>query len=359
MTVDEPCRLRLALGAIGARAESRAAVIAACRILERLPEHRYTTVRDQITGPIVDALYATNDLVRKELSNGLCFEFRYRSRIARDFVMAVPEKPDHVWEPQTTRLLLHLAKGASHIVVGGAYFGDQAILLARELREGDGVCHAFEPDKEQRAMLARNVELNGLTNMRINASGLWRDDATRLRFVGHDACASTIAADDGDREDTVPSITLDTYLDGIGLGDVQLIALDVEGGELAVLEGAKSRLALPPGRAPHLVFEVHRAYVDWSNGLEETPIFRYLGSLGYTMFAIRDFQSNYDMGDRPIELVPPASAYLEGPPHGFNVVAVKQPDVLQGERFRVCHGVSPKLLLHLDPALHHPLDGLV
>lgn len=359
VTVDDRCRLRSALGVVGAHAESRAGVLAACHAIERLPEYRHTAVRDRITGPIVDALYTDSDVVRKELSNGLRFEFRYRSRIARDFVMSVPEKPDHVWEPQTTRLLLHLARGAKHVVVGGAYFGDQAILLAHALRESDGVCHAFEPDDDQRAMLARNVELNHLTNMRISGAGLWSDDVSRLRFIGEDAFASTAAADDGDASETVPSITLDTCLDDLGVADVQLIALDVEGGELAILEGARSRLALPPERAPHLVFEVHRAYVDWSNGLDQTPVFRYLDSLGYTAFAIRDFQSNYDMGDRPIELVPPGSAHLDGPPHGFNVVAVKRPEVLSGPRFRVCPGVSPKLLLHRDPALHHPLDGLV
>ena len=39
-------------------------------------------------------------------------------------------------------------------------------------------------------------------------------------------------------------------------------------------------------------------------------------------------------------------------------VAVKDLALLQNERFRLCRGVSPKLLLHKDPALHQPVGGL-
>ena len=80
--------------------------------------------------------------------------------------------------------------------------------------------------------------------------------------------------------------------------------------------------------------------------------------MGYTMFAVRDFQSNYDLQGRPIELVPAATAYLQGPPHGFNVLAVKDPSIVQNELFVLRPDVSPKLLFHRDPALHHPLGGL-
>ncbi len=353
----DPCALGRALATIGHHPSLRAKVVAACLELERQPEFRRTRVRDEITGPIVDALFSPSDIARKELGNGLVFEFLYRSRIARDFVMSVPERPDHVWEPQTTRLLLHLGAGARHAIVGGAYFGDQAILLADRLRATGGICHAFEADPDQREMLARNAAANHLNNITISGSALWCADGARLRFVGEDAYGSTTAIEE-DAVGGVPAIRLDSYLDEHGIDDIQMVALDVEGSELAILRGAAQRLSRPPGRAPHVVFEVHRSYVDWSNGLLRTDICEYLASIGYTMFAIRDFQTNYDMGGRPIELVPANVVHLDGPPHGFNVVATKTPEVLGGDCFRVCPGVSPKFLLHGDPALHHPLDGL-
>jgi FkbM family methyltransferase len=342
-----------ALKVLGRDAATRARIIAALQDYERLPERRFTTVRDDVTGPIVDALHASIGVVRKELSNGMVFEFPYRSKIARDFVMSVPEKPDHVWEPQTTKLLIYLSRTTNDVIVGGAYFGDQAILIADALR-GRGTCHAFEADAYQAAMLERNAVLNGLENVRVNAIALWSDSVSRLRFVGYDALAgmtpSTVASDEG-----VPTITIDDYAASSGIARAGLIMLDLEGGELHVLRGAERVLS---DHAPHVVFEIHRSYVDWSAGLHNTDVVRYLASFGYTLFAVRDFQSNYDLDGRPIELVPVETAYLEGPPHGFNVLAIRDPGVIANDVFRITPNVSPKLLLHRDPKLHHPTGGL-
>lgn len=343
MTAEE------ALKSVGADAETRARIIAALQQFESHPERRFTTVRDDITGPIVDALHASLDVVRKELSNGLVFEFPYRSKIARDFVMSMPGTPDHVWEPQTTKLLLHLSKDAEHVVIGGAYFGDQAIPVAHALR-GRGVCHAFEPNREMAAMLERNAALNALDNVRVHPLALWSEDGVFLQFVGDDAYASTVAADSG-----VPTTTIDAYARANGIDRVGLIMLDLEGGELHVLRGAEEQLSR---HAPHVVFEVHRSYVDWSQGLHNTDIARFLLSFGYTLFAIRDFQSNYDLSGRPVELVPVETAYLEGPPHGLNLLAIRDTSLLDGEQFAIVPNVSSKLLLHRDPKLHHPRGGL-
>lgn len=363
MTDFDAAALRAALNRMGESEQAREEFVAACRAVESLPEFARTTAREELTGPLLDALHERAGVLRKELSTGLVFEFYYRSRIARDFVMSVPEKPDHVWEPQTTKLLLHLARGASHVVVGGAYFGDHAVLVADRLREGGGVCHAFEPDADQAAMLGRNARLNGLGNLRVNRAALWGDSSTRLRLEGRDALAGAVSAARGGEVAGAaggvgfPTTTIDEYLDGAGARRAELIMLDLEGGELQALLGARRRLSLPPGQAPNVVFEVHRSYVDWSGGLQNTEIITLLSSFGYTAFAVRDFQSNYDMRGRPVELVPAESAYLEGPPHGFNMLAVKDARVL-GEGFEFRRGVSPKLLLHRDPALHHPSGGL-
>jgi len=335
-----------ALHLLGKDAATRARMIAALQQFERLPQNRFTTVRDDVTGPVADALHALLPVVRKELSNGLVFEFPYRSKIARDFVMSRPEKPDHVWEPQTTKLLVHLAGMVSDVVVGGAYFGDQAIPIANALR-GRGTCHAFEADAEQAAMIERNASLNGLDNVRVNAIGLWSQPAT-LRLVGHDALAGAAESESG-----IAATTIDAYARDRGIR-VGLIMLDLEGGELHALRGASEQLAR---NAPYVVFEVHRSYVDWSNGLQNTEIVQFLSSFGYTIHAVRDFQSNYDLAGRPIELVPIETAYLEGPPHGFNLFAFRDAAVIDDALFRVTPNVSPKLLFHRDPKLHHPAGG--
>ena len=313
-------------------------------------------VREELTGPLVDAMYDDDQVVRKTLANGVTFEFLYRSKIARDFVMSQPERPDHAWEPQTSRILVRLAKGAQQVVIGGAYFGDHAVLIAREIAANGGVVHAFEPNTQQRGMLMRNAELNGLTNILPRPEGLWHDSTTNLKLVGYDSFANAEVAEAGD--DSFKTVTISDYLAAQGVAKLDLIVLDIEGAELGALQGADSFLSAPKGQAPNILFEVHRHYVDWSNGLANTPIAQLLTGHGYSLYGLRDFNSNYDLAGKPVELIPMDSIYLEGPPHGFNMVAVKDPSVFDGPGYAIVKGVSPKYLRHKDPKLHHPVGGL-
>ncbi len=344
-----------ALRVIGASESAREKFLVLCKALEKdLPDYP-GSVRDEVTGPLVDALHDENLTVRKVLSDGAVFDFLYRTKIARDFVLSTPVNPDHVWEPQTTKLLVHLAAQSSDVLVGGAYFGDQAVLMARAMRATGGRCHAFEPNKDQLGMLRHNAGLNGLENIHSWELGLWSDSSAHLRLVGNDSFAYSEQVYNAS-EDSFLTISIDDYCAQQNIEQLGLIMLDIEGAESKVLAGAIKQLSKPAGQAPNIVFEVHRHYVDWSNGLEQTSIARFLSELGYTLFAVRDFNSNVDMKGRPVELIPCEKVYLEGPPHGFNMVAIKDERVLQGLTVTYCEGVSPKLLWHKDPALHHPLS---
>ncbi len=344
-----------ALAVIGNDAGTREAFLDLIKQAEKkMPHVPERSVRDDVTGILIDALHRDVGLMRRQLKGGVTFDFLYRSKIARDFVMAEPKEPDHAWEPQTTKLLLHLALGARQVVIGGAYFGDHAVLVAKAIAPRGGIVHAFEPNPEQREMLRHNVALNNLDNVRINGLGLWRDGNTHLHLVGEDSYAyPEVVAEE--TADSFPTTTIDDYLKAVGVDYADLIMLDIEGAELPALEGAARQLR--NAQAPVVVFEVHRQFVDWSNGLENADIIRVLSSLGYSMFAVRDIQSNYAMGDKPVELIPTEHVYLEGPPHGFNMVAVEDPAIFDSRFFRICHGVSPKLLPHKDPALPPPLGG--
>ena len=314
-------------------------------------------VREDISGPLVDALFDDDQVVRKQIADGTVFEFLYRSKIARDFIMSEPSVPDHAWEPHTSRLLVTLAKGAKNVVVGGAYFGDQSILIAKEAAKSGGVVHAFEPNNDQRKMLMHNAELNQLSNIVPRSEGLWDNSTTTLALVGYDSFAHPETVDTAP-DDAFQTVIIDEYLRATNMNHLDLIMLDIKSAEYRALKGAQSFLQQPANQAPNIVFEVHRHYVDWSNGLENTELIRFLIDLGYQVFAVRDFNSNYNLAGKPIEIIPAKDVYLEGPDHGFNMVAVKDVSVFDNPGFRICHGLSPKLLRHKDPALHHPTDGL-
>lgn len=356
MTDTQDAKLIEALGILGKDEELRVRFVALLRQAEvRLAKPDFD-VREQVTGPIVDALHQCLGPMRKRLASGIDFHFHYRSKIAREFVLAPESQPDHVWEPQTTRLLLQLGRQARQALIGGAYSGDQAILLAREIRGRGGVVHCFEPNPEQMAMLRLNATVNELDNLRFNRLGLWDRDQAMLRLVGEDSFAHPEPASAG-AEDGFATVTVNTYGAAQRIDRLDLVMLDIEGAELAALQGADRYLGQPKGQAPNIVFEVHRHYVDWSRGLDSTEICRFLSGFGYHLFAVRDYQSNVPMGRQPIELIRPEETYLDGPPHGFNMLAVKDETILANPAFRFVSGVSPKLLKHRDPRLHQPLAG--
>jgi FkbM family methyltransferase len=341
-----------ALATIGRNEQTRERLIGALLGLEPALAQDGLNVREEVTGPIVDALFAEGEIVHRTLSTGLQFAFPYRSKIARDFVMAGPST-DHVWEPQTTKLLLMLGSGAKQVIVGGAYFGDQAIPLANVLRGSGGICHCFDVNEEQLRTLADNVTRNGLEkHLRINRFALWERDGRRVVMVGDDSHAYSKEIDDP--RAGCETVRIDTYAAQQGFDRIDLIMLDIEGAELGALRGAERFLRQSPTDAPSIMFEVHRSYVDWSRGLNNAEIVSFLTGHGYRVFAVRDYQSNVDMAGRPVELVPTDDIYLDGPPHGFNMLAVKNEELLSRHGMRVVAGVSPKLLFHRDSRLHQP-----
>ena len=310
-------------------------------------------IREELTGPICDALHRDVAEITRKLKSGLKITCKYRSKIIRDFVLSRDNPPDHVWEPQTTKALLRLAKSSKTVLIGGAYIGDQAILIADLIKKKGGVCHCFEPSGESMEMLRRNASANKLKNLVFNQAGLW-SEAGWLSLTGEDSHAIPGKASKG-AKGAFPATSINGYGAEHGIDKLDLLMLDIEGGEYLALQGASKYLSKPPGEAPNIIFEIHRSFVDWSNGLENTDIVRLLKGHGYQVFAIRDYQSNVPMARHSVEIVPLDDIYLEGPPHGFNMLAVKQPAILEKAGFRLCSGVSPKLLKHRNPKYHSPI----
>jgi FkbM family methyltransferase len=310
-------------------------------------------LREVLSGPVVDALVDENSVHTRQVANGLKFNYRYTSRIAREFLMAQPAIPDHVWEPQTTRSIVALSQGQSNVIIGGAYFGDHALFVAKALGKG-GICHCFELSPENIEVLKSNLRDNNISNVVVNAEALWSSDDVRIELGGDDSHASPKLSGGGDTV-SYPSRSIDTYIQTQKLARVDVIMLDIEGGEFAALQGARKVLAQPADNAPALICEIHAAYSDWSRGLRHTTLCALMIENGYEVFAIRDYQGNEAMAGHKVELVDIDSAVISGPPHGFNLLAVKDRKRLDPKVFEIVKGVSPKLLHHRDQKIFGPL----
>ena len=339
-----------ALAALGKDERTRGLIFDALREAELQAEDP-AAFREQVRWPVILAMLTDVESHRVVLENGVIFDVRPDSRIEKALLLSSVAHPDHVWEPQTTRLLTTLAADVTNVILGGAYIGDQAVLMAHAMTRGK--LHAFEPMKHAFERLLHHLQINDLDNVVAHRLGLWSTSNASLQLDGHLALASSIPLDDEQNAtgETTESISIDDYVRSHDLSRVELIMLDTEGGEENALLGAQQTI----GRdQPNIVFEVHRNFVDWTDGLEKTSVVRFLTSQGYDVFAIRDFHNNYPMRAYPIEIVPVATVYLQGPPHGFNLLATRDDTLVKRLDLRIVESVSPKLLLEKDPALHFP-----
>jgi FkbM family methyltransferase len=145
------------------------------------------------------------------------------------------------YEPGTTRLFARLAREAACIFDAGAHVGYYSILAAA-LVEGRGSVHAFEPQARLAERLARNAAANQLGSLRVNACALATEEGTQPLFfpstTGWDSAASLVP---GYMEQAasvaVPTTTIAAYCRTQGVARIDLLKMDVEGSELAVLRG--------------------------------------------------------------------------------------------------------------------------
>ncbi len=134
----------------------------------------------------------------------------------------------------------------------GANIGNHALFFSKVFRQ----VHAFEPNPEVIARLKRNVARNAAANIQVHEIGL-SDRNDRLPFVLEDktnagkGCFVETAADGA----AFLSVRVgDEIVEQHGIGDIDLIKLDVEGHELHALRGLAKTIAT---HQPCVVFEFH------------------------------------------------------------------------------------------------------
>lgn len=311
--------------------------------------------RSLILYPLLDRLYTENEKLDLKLKNGLVLNYLYKSNIAKEILLRDQEVPDHAWEPMTTLSVeLAIRYRAGSILIGGAYFGDHALVAALEINkiEGNHSVLCIEPNKEQRNMLKSNAIENKLENkIKLIDSVLWDRSEQKFDLAASDSHAC-ISPNPGANH---TSVTIDQLLITHEINNVSLILLDIEGSEERALEGANTILSARKEIAPIIIVEIHKNYVDWSDGLNDTSLVKHLRSHDYHVFALRDCQSNWNLKlDRP-EIIPLDQIYLEGPAHGFNLIASKNLDFFTNQGYRIVKNVSPKYLRHRDHTLHLPI----
>ena len=189
-------------------------------------------------------------------------------------------------------LLRRLLKPGMTFVDGGANVGEIA-LVAAKLVGPSGRIIAFEPMDRFADQFQSNVAANGLQNVELNRLGLAESRGTAPIFLAesryadgtrHDGLGTLYKSDVRSHEAaTITLVSLDGFLADVGVAPVDLIKLDIEGGELPALKGARNLLEK---QRPGIIIEIGRDTCR-SAGYEMQDIFAYLSALGYAFYRIR------------------------------------------------------------------------
>ena len=214
------------------------------------------------------------------------------------------------YEPDSVALFAALLEPGMDVVDVGANFG-QYTLVASGIVGSNGSVHSFEPDPETFQWLRRNVMDNGLANVRLNQTALFRETAQKSLFLAeaHSVGSNSLAGDFWDyagKTVEVSCIAFDDYLRANRIAKVDLMKLDIEGAELDALRGAEGVLQ---HSKPILLleFEEERQRAFGSSCAE---LAEFLRSHEYALFRV---------GPLPLQ------AYRIGPgePPSLNVLAIE------------------------------------
>lgn len=154
-----------------------------------------------------------------------------------------------------------LTPGAVLIDVG-ANIGYYSVLASRDVGE-NGAVHAFEIDPRPLRCLRKTIRSNGLRNIHLHEVAVGAHEGHSGLRMQPDCGHSYVDDETGGMR--VPMASLDSWLRSAPhIGRVDAIKIDVEGGEVAVLQGALDMLNR---FRPRIVCEAYeRGGCSWGSG---------------------------------------------------------------------------------------------
>ena len=191
------------------------------------------------------------------------------------------------FEVPERRLFRDLLEPGMTVIDIGANAGIYTMTAARRVGPRGRVI-AFEPSAREREQLARHLALNRIDNVRVESIALGAADGDTDFFIAaaFDTGFNSRVAMPGvsTTHERVPMCRLDTYADRVKLERVDIVKIDIEGGERDVLAGGSEvfrRLR------PILLCEIEPARIEpW--GYAPREIYDSVRAWDYDWFTISD-----------------------------------------------------------------------
>jgi FkbM family methyltransferase len=164
----------------------------------------------------------------------------------------------------------------------GANIGMFTVAIARE--HPSAVIHAFEPLPAAFEALAYNTRVNGVSNVVLHQKAVSSTSGTLLFNGAASGTQANHVVADGDVGTRVQACALDDVARERGVDFIDLVKLDVEGYECAVVEGARHLLA--SGRIAAIFLEVIPVLLERQHTSVEALLSR-LADFGYVVCDLR------------------------------------------------------------------------
>jgi FkbM family methyltransferase len=195
----------------------------------------------------------------------------------------------HGFESAEAEFVARFLRPGMTVLDVGAHHGLYTLLASKCVGRGGRVI-AFEPSFRERRRLKRHLRYNPCANVELQPYALGdRNGEADLYLVEgmHDWCNSlrTPNVEERTSKVRVEVRRLDDVLEGMNWPRVDFIKLDVEGGELSFLHGARKMLC--GDMRPAILVEVQDIRTaPW--GYAARDIVRFLSDAGYSWFALAD-----------------------------------------------------------------------
>ena len=233
--------------------------------------------------------------------SGEVFNIRgHQMVLARDTDYPPADMAMDTYEPQTSRLFESQIKPGMVVVDIGAHVG-YFTLLAAKCVGSSGTVYALEPEPNNFALLTSNVERNGYYNVLpvqqavSNFRGPTNLSVSNLDNGSHSIYINSDRPSSGNI--IVQATTLDIFLEELGWPTIDFVKVDVEGGEMAVLEGMNQFFDRSP--SAKLVLEFC-PFLLQSAGVKPNDLLDKAMSLGYTGYFIQEHEGLIPFGDTNI-----------------------------------------------------------
>lgn len=195
--------------------------------------------------------------------------------------------------------LLGTVLGKGDVVIDiGAHIGTFAVPLARVVGV-DGIVVCFEPWPSSYDLLDLNVELNGLGRIVVTRRIAMGDRPGRFRVAAVDEENTGAAHLEADDDGPVAAVTLDGWMSrNPWLDRLDLLKIDTEGMELAVLTGAAATLEK---HSPMVYAEIAEEQLARA-GATSAQIESVLRDRGYRLFRNVGERHGWDSQFRLVEI---------------------------------------------------------